>query len=222
MAAPSSTVSVTGAAPAPRPSDDGVVAYLVEVLSGGATLLQDAPLAVVSEAAGLMQEVPVVGIVCKTYLAFEQLVDTAKSNQGDLATLRDLCRDGITKVLENRKDHPGLLKKNFAKLEEHVLKAEELARRCNGDCTAKKIKRVVFARKISKDIAAIRSDILAFCEVATLALADDTLTLVDNINVSCRCTCLLYVSCIRLCSGLVALRLSSETDSRNNYFPLYR
>ncbi len=181
MAAPSNTLP---AAVAPVPSssnaDAGALGYLRKVLAGESMVLQDAPLAIASEAAGLLQEVPIVGIVCKTFLAVEQLVDTASSNKEDLTTLRDLCGAGIKGVLDKRKSSPGLLKQGFAKLEEHVLKAEEVAKLCSGDRTRDKLKRFALARKISKDIAAARSDILAFCTVNTLVLADDT-------HVSCSC-----------------------------------
>lgn len=58
MAAPSTTV--------PNPSEDKVSFFSStrEISSEIATLVQDAPLAVTAEAAGLMQEVPVVGLAC--------------------------------------------------------------------------------------------------------------------------------------------------------------
>ena len=175
MAAPSSTVpAATAMGSSPTTADTGALAYLREVLSAGATLLQDAPLAVASEAAGLMQEVPMVGIVCKTFLALEHLVDTARSNKDDLATLRDLCGAGIKGVVDKRESRPGVLEEGFAKLGGHLLKAEELAKLCSGDRRRDKMKRAVMARKISRDIAAVRSDILAFCTANTLVLADDT------------------------------------------------
>ena len=183
MAAPSSTVP---AAESMRPSSDtangcALAASLGgEVMSGGATVLQDAPLAVAVEAAGLMQEVPIVGIVCKTFLSLEQLVDTAKSNKEDLATLLDICGDGIKRVVDKRKSRTGELEEGFAKLGEHLRQAEEVAKRCSGDRPRQRIKRAILARKISRDIAAIKSDILAFCAVNTLVVADNT-------NVSCNC-----------------------------------
>ena len=174
MAAPASTV-VPAATPGPSPTNAGVGAlvYLREVLSGGATVSQDIPVAIASEAAGLMQEVPILGIVCKAFLAFEQLVETARSNQSDLATLRDLCNGVIKGVLKQRKNRPGFLAPGFTKLEQHVRQAEQVAKLCTGDRRRDKVKRAVLASKISKDIEAVRSDILAFCVVNDLALADD-------------------------------------------------
>lgn len=162
MAAPSSTV--------PSPPEDKVsfFSYVREVLSGTATLVQDAPLAVTAEAAGLMQEIPVVGLACKTFLAFEQLVDTARSNKEDLATLRDLCEVVIEGVLDKRSDRSSLLNDRFAKLEEHVNKAKEVAKLCNG-----RAKQFFLARKICKDIAAVRNDVLAFCAANNLDLANE-------------------------------------------------
>eukprot|EP00903_Cladosiphon_okamuranus_P014963 g13850.t1 len=46
---------------------------------------------VLATAATLFQEVPVAGEVCATFLAFEELVETAISNKEDLAVLRELC-----------------------------------------------------------------------------------------------------------------------------------
>lgn len=163
IVAPASTVPT-------RPPEDKISfwTYLREVASGTAALAQDAPLAVTAEAALLMQEVPVVGLACKTFLAFEQLVDTAQSNKKDFATLRGLCKVVFEGVLDKRSGAPGLLEEGFTKLNEHVGRAEQVAKLCNG-----RVNQFVLARKICKDIAAVRNDVLAFCTANNLVLASD-------------------------------------------------
>lgn len=104
-----------------------------------------------------MQEVPLVGIVCKTFLSFEKLVDTARSNKEDLAVLRDLCDVVIEVVLERRSDRSGLLKR-FKALEMHMKRAEVAAKLCSGRVS------FMFAKKISRDIAAVRKDLLDFVQ----------------------------------------------------------
>lgn len=161
MATPSSAV------PSPPEEKASFFSYVREIVLGAATMVQDAPLAVTAEAACLMQEVPVAGLACKTFLAFEQLVDTAKSNKEDLATLRDLCEVVIEGVLEKRSGPPGLLEEGFTKLREHVGRAEDVAKLCNG-----RARQFFLARKICKDIAAVRNDVLAFCAANNLVLAN--------------------------------------------------
>lgn len=163
MAAPASTV------PAANPANNDVsfFTYIREVLVGTATVVQDAPLAVVTEAAHLMEEVPVVGLVCKIFLAFEKLVDTARSNRDDLAVLRELCEVVIAGVLDKRSDRSGLLT-GFRALETHVKTAAEVARLCNG-----RARPFLLARKICKDIAGVKNDVLAFCAANNLVLATD-------------------------------------------------
>ena len=172
MAAPSSTVPTAATGPAPTDADVSFFAYVREVVSGTATLLQEAPVAVMSEAAGLVQEVPIVGIVCKTFLSLEQLVETAKSNKDDLAVLRELYGVVIAGVLDKRADRSGLFT-GFVALEEHVMKAKDVAERCNGAGIGGKMKRGLLARKICKDIAGARSDVLSFCTANNLVLNND-------------------------------------------------
>ncbi|CAN0537477.1 unnamed protein product [Ectocarpus sp. 12 AP-2014] len=112
--------------PAPTTNEVSFFAYLREVVSGVATVLQEAPQAVALEAAYLVQEVPVVGIVCKTFLSLEQFVEMARSNKEDLATLRDLCAVVITGVLDKRSEQSGLFKDGFLALEKHVKKQRRL------------------------------------------------------------------------------------------------
>lgn len=162
MAAPASTV------PSPPKDKISFFSYVREVSSGTVALLQDTPEAVAAEAAWLLQEVPVVGLVCKTFIVFEQLVDTARSNKEDLATLRDLCEVVIKGVLDKRSVHSGLLEEGFMTLEQHVNRAKEVATLCNG-----RVKQFVLSRRICSDIAAVRNDVLAFCAANNLALASD-------------------------------------------------
>lgn len=82
-----------------RSTEVSFFAYLREAASGAAVLLQEAPVAVATEAACVLQDVPVVRLVCKTFLLLE-LVETAKRNKGDLVTLLDLCDVVITSLEE--------------------------------------------------------------------------------------------------------------------------
>lgn len=152
--------------------------YVRRAVVGTAMVLQEAPVAVavMSEVASLLEDVPIVGFVCKTFLAFEQLVGTAKSNKEDLVVLRDMCEVVITGVLDKRSDRSDLLK-GFEALDKHVRKAKEVARQCN---TNGRMKQFLLAGKICKEISAVRSDVLAFSTVNSLVLDND-------INVS-RCT----------------------------------
>ena len=174
MRAPSSTVpppAATGSGP--TDSDVSFFTYVREVVSETAILLQEAPVAVAAEAANLVQEVPIVGIVCKTFLSLEQLVETAKSNKDDLAALLELCGVVIKDVLDKRSERSGL-HIGFEALEKHVKKAEKVALLCNGESMGDKMKQWILARKICKDIAGARSDVLAFCTANNLVLANET------------------------------------------------
>ncbi|CAN0482091.1 unnamed protein product, partial [Ectocarpus sp. 12 AP-2014] len=166
MAAPSNTVPV----PPPTNNEVSFFAYLREVLSGAATLSEEVPVAVASEAAHLVEEFPVVGIVCKTFLAFEKLAETARSNQDDLATLRELCCVVVTEVLDKRSDRLGL-SKGFVALEKHVNKAEEVAQLCNN---GGRLKRQVLARRICEDIVSVMNDVVEFCAANNVAITNDT------------------------------------------------
>lgn len=171
MAAPSSTV-LPAAATGPTLENIKVSFFssVREVVS--ATVLQGVPVvAVESEAAGLVQEVPVVGIVCKTFLSFEQLVETATSNKDDLAVLRELCDVTIRGVLDKRSDRSDLIQ-GLSALENHVQKAEDVAKLCN--VRSKELRRFVLARSICEDIASARNDVISFCKANALVLANDT------------------------------------------------
>eukprot|EP00752_Nemacystus_decipiens_P008099 g7240.t1 len=155
MAAPSSTVPGAAAAAGCSSPSDGVLQYIEEVAVGAATLLQQAP---------------VVGEVCAAFLGFQQLVDTARSNREALCTLGELCdvviKGGLHKLSERSGPFEG-----FVGLKKHVGRAGEIAKLCNGVGVKGAVKRFVLARRISNDIAAIRSDVLAFCSVNNLAIS---------------------------------------------------
>lgn len=158
--APSSSTAVPAAARTGSNATNGkkvsALTYVQETVSGAAALLQD---------------VPIVGDVCKTYLSFEQLVETAKNNKAELAVLRELCDVVIRGVLDKRSDRSGLFK-GFAALEKHVGKAERVARLCNG-VGIQAIKRFVLARKICRDIASVRKNVLDLSTANNLVLTND-------------------------------------------------
>eukprot|EP00903_Cladosiphon_okamuranus_P012145 g11394.t1 len=148
--------------------------YVREVILETTTTLQEIPLAVASEVAGLVQDVPIVSIVCKTFLAFEALVDTAKSNKEDLTTLLELCGVVIEGLLDKRSDRTGLFK-GFTALENHVNKAKEVAHLCNG-----RVRMLILSRKVCREIMAVRNDILAFCTTTNLVFSHDTNAKMDK------------------------------------------
>lgn len=169
VAATSSSGPAAAATAGPSPATDKVSVFTCvrEALSGTVAVLQEAPLAVATETTGLMQEVPLVGIVCKTFLSFEKLVDTARSNKENLAVLRDLCDVVIKGVLDKRSDRSVLLK-GFKALEKHTKRAKEVAKLCNG-----RVKPFLLASKICKEIAAVRKDVLDFLTANELVLANE-------------------------------------------------
>ena len=186
MAAPASTVPVVASGSSPTTYGADVLEYVGESVVGAATLLQ---------------HMPVVGDACATYLAFQQLAGTAKSNKEALSTLRKLCDVVIKGVLISRANRPGLPEEGFVELKEHVDKAEKVAKLCNGVGVKGRLKRFVLARKISNDIAAIRSNVLAFCSVNNLVLADGTY--VSTLVLLWR-----FSPCVSPLSTLISLSLS--------------
>lgn len=158
--APLSTVGSTAASS----TEPGALKYVQEFLVGAATVLQEVP----------TELVPFVGPVCRVFLSFEKFVETAKSNKGELDTLLQLCRVVIEGVLDRRSNRPTLPDEGFKKLRECVEDAEKLASFCSGTGKRERGKRFILARKISDDIAGIRSKLEAFCSVNILVLADDT------------------------------------------------
>lgn len=151
MAAPLSTVPSARPKSATDP-EVGVLAYVQEAVVGAATLLQAAP---------------VVGDVCATLLAFGQLVDTAKSNKEELAVLRKLCDVIIKGFLKRSSGLPEEAKQGFQDLKDHVVKAETVARLCGRGGI-----KFVLARKICKDIAAVRKNVVDFSVAYNLVLTN--------------------------------------------------
>eukprot|EP00752_Nemacystus_decipiens_P012587 g11147.t1 len=166
MAAPSSTVADAAVATglSPTKNSEGFLIHIQQFAARTAVVLQKMP----------AEALPVVGSLCETFLAFEQLVDTARSNKGALSVLRELFEVVIKGVLDKRSGRSGLPKEGFEKLKEHVGRAEQVAKLCNGVGIKGSVKCFVLARKISDGIAAVRSHVLAFCSANNLALADDT------------------------------------------------
>ena len=143
--------------PNPANNDVGLFEYVQEVAAGKGLVLQEIP-------AGVLP-------VFKAFLAIEQLVETAKSNKEALSTLHKLCDVVIKGFVAPRTGRPWLPKEGFEELQKHMERVEKVAKLCKGS-----VKGRLLARKISNDIAGIRSDILAFCAVNSLVLADGTTT----------------------------------------------
>lgn len=127
--------------------------------------------AVAEGAATLLQEFPVVGAVCKIFLSFKHVVETATGNKDDLIELLELCELVIREVLKHRweqKAGGGVdLDDGFKKLKTHIEKANEIAQKCRGSA----VKQFLFSRKTSKDIAAVRKSVLGLCTANTLLLS---------------------------------------------------
>lgn len=87
MAAPFNTVPAAATGPCPTNADIGVLTYVEEAVVGAATLLQQAP---------------VVGDVCATFLSMNWSPQPG-ANKGDL------CDVVIKGVLDKRSDRSGLL-----------------------------------------------------------------------------------------------------------------
>lgn len=121
-------------------------------------------------AATLFQEVPLAGEICATFLAFEELVDTAKSNKEDLAVLRELC-DVVIKIFfkrERRAEYSAWIEEAFQRLQKHMDGAREVAQLCNG-----RVKQILLGRKISRDIASVKQKLLDFSTTINVALTHE-------------------------------------------------
>lgn len=173
MAAPSSTVPPAATGPGPINTDVGFITYLKEALSGTATLLQEVPEAEALEAAGLLQEVPIVGIVCKTFLQLEQFVETAKSNEGELAVLLMVCDVVVKGLLDKRSNRKGL-ERGFKEIEKCMSTAKAVAKRCNGTSPRDMMRQKKMARRNCKDIESVMNHLKAFCTASNLVIDDDT------------------------------------------------
>lgn len=141
-------------AEARRNGDLGVLTYAKEVVSG---------------AAALLQEFPAVGELCKTFLSFEQLVETAKSNRDELVILRELCDVVIKGVLERCSERSDPYE-GLAALGVHVEKAKAVAKQCS---SGGGVKQFVMSRKTSKDIAAVKKKILDLSIMVNLVISND-------------------------------------------------
>lgn len=141
-------------AEARRNGDLGVLTYAQEVVSGAASLLQ---------------EFPAVGELCKTFLSFEQLVETAKSNKEELVVLHELCDVVIKGVLERCSDRSDPYE-GLAALVVHVEKAKAVAKQCSKGGV---VKQVVMSRKTSRDIAAVKKKILDLSIMINMVIGND-------------------------------------------------
>lgn len=141
-------------AEARRNGDLGVLSYAQEVTSGVASLLQ---------------EFPAVGELCKTFLSFEQLVETAKSNKEELAVLRELCDVVIKGVLERCSDRSDPYE-GLAALAVHVERAKAVAKQCGKGGV---VKQVIMSRKTSRDIASVKKKILDLSIMINMVIGND-------------------------------------------------
>ena len=120
-------------------------------------------------AATLFQEVPLAGEMCATFLAFEELVDTAKSRKEDLAVLRELCDVVIKSVLRGISwGNSCGIEEALRRLKEHMDGARDVAQLCNG-----RVKQFLLSRKISRDLVAIKQKLLDFSTVINVSLTHE-------------------------------------------------
>ncbi|CAM9562379.1 unnamed protein product, partial [Ectocarpus sp. 8 AP-2014] len=145
--------------PMAAPEDFGVSVrtYIREFTAGAATLLQ---------------EIPAVGIACKTYLAFEDLVQTATSNKLELCVLGELLELVLQRYVKRwaeREHHQGCLREEVIALENHIKSAEGVAGLCNGK-GLKRLKQLALCRRICNEIESVRKNVLHFCTVHNLVL----------------------------------------------------
>ncbi|CAM9487492.1 unnamed protein product, partial [Ectocarpus sp. 12 AP-2014] len=125
----------------------------------------------------LLQALPVVGEVCETFLAFEQLVETAKSNKEELTVLKELCDVVIQAIFKRCAERSGgVLDESFRKLGKYVEGAKEVAQQCRG-----RVKQFVLNRKISRDIAAVGKNVLDFSVVINIVISHDLHAKLDEI-----------------------------------------
>lgn len=120
----------------------------------------------------MVESVPVVGVVCKSLLLFEQLVKTANSNRAELVVVLDLC-DVLIKGVLKKQASGSDLREGFAKLKEHVEKANGAAKLCNRTGIKAGVVNLFLAGKICKDIAAVKKNILDLCTANDLVLTNE-------------------------------------------------
>ena len=165
------SVAVVPAPPPAAATKVGMFTYAREFAAGAATLFQ---------------EVPIAGEVFATFLAFEQLVDTARSNKEELVVLRELCDVVIKGVLEQCAERASVLEESFQKLKKYVNGAKEAAEQCKGG-----MKQLILSRKISKDIAAVRKNVLDFSVAINIVIGQDlsvswSVFVVEDVDLSFR------------------------------------
>lgn len=137
------------------------------VAKAGATALLTFGKEITAIVATLGKDVPLAGTVCATFLAFEELVETAKSNKEDLDTLLELC-DAVVKTTmrERCSEYSAGLEEALLTLEKHLAAAKDVARLCNG-----RVKQFIMGRQIAKDIAAVRQNVVDFSATINVALS---------------------------------------------------
>eukprot|EP00752_Nemacystus_decipiens_P009008 g8041.t1 len=148
---------------------DQMHAHTVDEAARAATALSYAR-EMLASAATLFREVPLAGQICATFLAFEELVDTAKSNKEDLAVLRELCDVVIKSFLmrERRAEYSAGIEEARQHLMKHMDAAREVAQLCNG-----RVKQRLLGRKISRDIASVKQGLLDFSTTINVALTHE-------------------------------------------------
>eukprot|EP00903_Cladosiphon_okamuranus_P011386 g10730.t1 len=122
-------------------------------------------------AATLIQEVPVVGAVFAAFLTLKELVEKAKSNKEDLASLLDLCNVVIKRVLRERAE--GELEKDFRTLEKHLMEAKQVAQRCGDGPRNHLLHRLFLGSVISRRMAAVEKTLLDFSVTMRVDLSPD-------------------------------------------------
>lgn len=135
----------------------GVLTYAQELVSGTATLLED---------------LPAVGVVCKSLLAFESLVERARTNKEELVVLRELCEVVFNALVVERRSEPWErtgLQDGLDALARHVERAKAVANLCHGN----RFKQLALSRKICKEIAAVRKDVLDFSATINVVITND-------------------------------------------------
>ena len=124
----------------------------------------------VTGVAELLQKFPIVGVVCKIFLSFTQVVETATCNKDDLTELQEVIDLVIKGVLQQRWDQKtgaNDLDDGFEKLRMEIERGSEIAKKCRGNA----VKQFLFSRRTSKDIAAVRKNVLGLCTSNTLLLS---------------------------------------------------
>ncbi|CAN0454055.1 unnamed protein product, partial [Ectocarpus sp. 8 AP-2014] len=146
--------------PMAAPEDFGVsvLTYIREFTAGAATLLQ---------------EIPAVGIACKTYLAFEDLVQTATSNKLELCVLGELIELVLQRYVKRcaEREHRGV-REELVALENHIKSAEGVAGLCNGK-GLKRLKHLTLCRRICNEIESVRKNVVHFCTINNLILSSE-------------------------------------------------